>query len=385
MIKKYLKKVVNNYSSNDYQTLNLINLSSDNLIHNYNLFKNLNPKLQIIPVLKANAYGHGIKQVASILNSTDCPMIAVDGYFEASKLIDISSKRLLVLGYILETNFHLLNTKRCSFVVQDLKTIKELNKLGKKVNIHIEINSGMNRLGTDPEQIEEFLKVIGESRNISLEGVMSHLADADNEIDNSFSLRQVEIFDQTVSKILDYGFKPKYIHIAQTAGSTKVTSKFATTMRLGIGLYGLSPLNSKDKYSKLLSDLRPVLNFETTLIKKINLKPGDRVSYNGIFEAKKNMTVGVLPMGYYEGIPRALSNVGLVKYKDQYLKIVGRVCMNHVIVDLENLSIDIGEKIEFISSNKTDKNSVENICKANNLFNYSLVTGLSESTRRRIV
>jgi alanine racemase len=156
-------------------------------------------------------------------------------------------------------------------------------------------------------------------------------------------------------------------------------------MRLGIGLYGLSPLNSKDKYSKLLSDLRPVLNFETTLIKKINLKPGDRVSYNGIFEAKKNMTVGVLPMGYYEGIPRALSNVGLVKYKDQYLKIVGRVCMNHVIVDLENLSIDIGEKIEFISSNKTDKNSVENICKANNLFNYSLVTGLSESTRRRIV
>jgi alanine racemase len=385
MIKKYLKKVASNYSSNDYQTLNLINLSSDNLIHNYNLFKNLNPKLQIIPVLKANAYGHGIKQVASILNSTDCPMIAVDGYFEASKLIDISSKRLLVLGYILETNFHLLNTKRCSFVVQDLKTIKELNKFGKKVNIHIEINSGMNRLGTDPEQIEEFLKVIGESRNISLEGVMSHLADADNEIDNSFSLRQVEIFDQTVSKILDYGFKPKYIHIAQTAGSTKVTSKFATTMRLGIGLYGLSPLNSKDKYSKLLSDLRPVLNFETTLIKKINLKPGDRVSYNGIFEAKKNMTVGVLPMGYYEGIPRALSNVGLVKYKDQYLKIVGRVCMNHVIVDLENLSIDIGEKIEFISSNKTDKNSVENICKANNLFNYSLVTGLSESTRRRIV
>ncbi len=385
MIKKYLKKVVSNYSSNDYQTLNLINLSSDNLIHNYNLFKNLNPKLQIIPVLKANAYGHGIKQVASILNSTDCPMIAVDGYFEASKLIDISSKRLLVLGYILETNFHLLNTKRCSFVVQDLKTIKELNKLGKKVNIHIEINSGMNRLGTDPEQIEEFLKVICESRNISLEGVMSHLADADNEIDNSFSLRQVEIFDQTVSKILDHGFKPKYIHIAQTAGSTKVISKFATTMRLGIGLYGLSPLNSKDKYSKLLSDLRPVLNFETTLIKKINLKPGDRVSYNGIFEAKKNMTVGVLPMGYYEGIPRALSNVGLVKYKDQYLKIVGRVCMNHVIVDLENLSIDIGEKIEFISSNITDKNSVENICKANNLFNYSLVTGLSESTRRRIV
>ena len=385
MIKRHIKKLVENLSTNKYKTLNTIELSRRNLLNNYLIFKNNNPRFSIIPVLKANAYGHGIVQVAKILDDTDCSMLAVDGYFEASKIKDMTNKKILVLGYILPDNFSLLDTKKCSFVIQDLESIKKMNSLGKPVNVHIEINTGMNRLGFQPEELSQTLALISSLEYINLEGVMTHLADADNEVDDSYSVNQVALFDKELDKIISYGFNPKYIHIAQTAGSIKVKSRHANSMRLGIGLYGLNPLSIKDKKYNNLSELRPVLSFESTLIKKINLKKGDRVSYSGIFTAPKDMTIGVLPLGYYEGIPRQLSNKGFVKHGEIFLPITGRVCMNHIMISLEGVDLSVGDKINIISNNNQDNNSVEQICQINNLFNYSLVTCLAESTKRVIV
>ena len=383
MIRRHIKKLIGTISSNDYKTLNTIEISRSRLLSNYSLFRK-NTSLGIIPVLKANAYGHGISQVAEILNDTDCELIAVDGYFEASKILDVTKKKILVLGYILPENFHLLNVSKCSFVIQDIEGLKRINDMNKPVNVHIEINTGMNRLGIDPSELDSFLDHIGRYSNINLEGVMTHLADADNEVDSSYSVSQAELFDKSVEQILSLGFNPKYIHIAQTAGSVKIQSKYANTMRLGIGLYGLNPLSIKDKSHNNLSELKPVLSFTTTIVKKSDLKKGDRVSYNGIFSAPNDMTIGVLPLGYYEGIPRQLSNVGLVKHGDKYLPIVGRVCMNHIMISLEGQDLYVGDKLIVISNNSEDKNSVQQICMDHDLFNYSLVTCLSESTRRVI-
>ena len=383
MIRRHIKKLYSSISSNDYKTLNTIEISRSRLLSNYSLFRK-NTSLGIIPVLKANAYGHGISQAAEILNDTDCELIAVDGYFEASKIRDVTKKKILVLGYILPENFHLLDVSKCSFVIQDIEGLKRINDMNKPVNVHIEINTGMNRLGIDPDELGSFLNHIGRYSNINLEGVMTHLADADNEVDSSYSVSQVELFDKSVEQILSLGFNPKYIHIAQTAGSVKISSKYANSMRLGIGLYGLNPLSSKDKSYNNLSALKPVLSFTTTIVKKSNLIKGDRVSYNGIFTAPNDMTIGVLPLGYYEGIPRQLSNVGLVKHGDNFLPIVGRVCMNHIMISLEGQDLSVGDKLTVISNDVSDKNSVQQICKDHDLFNYSLVTCLSESTRRVI-
>jgi alanine racemase len=311
--------------------------------------------------------------------------MAVDGYFEAAKIRDITNHKILVLGYIKPENSKLLDTKKCSFVVQDIKMLMSLGKLHRPVNVHLELNTGMNRLGLAPNELENYLNVLSSHKSLTLEGVMTHLADADNEASDEFTDQQTRLFDKAVESIFGMGFKPKYIHIAQTAGSTKVNSKYANSMRIGIGIYGINPLSLADRHHKDLEGLSPVLDLKSTVIKVIDLKPGDRVSYNGIFTAPEQMRIGVLPLGYYEGIPRELSDKGVITFGDEVLSIVGRVCMDHTMIDLSDSKVDVGSVVTVISSEPDRPNSIEQICKNFGLFSYSLMTGLSNSTRRIIV
>jgi alanine racemase len=385
MFRKQVKKIIEKASSNDYLTLNLVTLSRSNLINNVQVIQNQHSGFTVIPVLKANAYGHGLREIADILNDSDCSHLAVDGYFEASRIRDITKHRILVLGYIRPENVKLLDLKKCSFVVQDIAGLKSFNSLGKPVRVHIELNTGMNRLGLQPDELDSYLNALKKLKNITLEGVMTHLADADNPTSDSYTKQQTELFDHLVSRIARAGFKPKLIHIAQTAGSTKVSSKYANAIRLGIGLYGISPLHPPDKNAEDLSKLKPVLELKSTIIKVLDLKKGDRVSYNGIFKAPKSMKIAILPLGYYEGIPRQLSNKGIVTYEDQELPIIGRVCMNHTMIDIGSSDLRVGDEVTVISRIPSDPNSINNICSKNGLFNYSLMTGISSDTRRSVI
>ncbi len=385
MLRGKIKSIIKSLSGNKFSTLNIIEISKSSIINNFDIIQNNNPNFSIIPVLKANAYGHGIIQVAKILNSVNCDFLAVDGYFEAAKINNISKHKILVLGYIKPVNFNLLNTKKCSFVIQDIEGLKSLGLYKKPVNIHIELNTGMNRMGLQVDEINEYLNEVKKYSNINIEGIMTHLADADNDRDNSYTLGQVKVFDNLVDKILGLGFNPKYIHIAQTAGSVKVVSRHANSLRLGIGLYGISPLSKKDKHSKCLNGLKPALKFTSTIVKVIALKKGDRVSYNGIFDAPRKMNIAVLPLGYYEGIPSSLSNIRSVSFNNKFLPIVGRICMNHTMINIEGIDLKFGDVVTVISDRPDDLNSINCLAINHDLFRYSLMTGFSESTRRIIV
>lgn len=367
-----------------YKTLNTIELSRTAMLHNVALLLQQHPSFGIIPVLKSNAYGHGLREVAEILNGADCAFLAVDGYFEAAKIRYITRHRLLVLGYILPENVFLVDTERCSFVVQDIAGLEAFGKLDRPVNVHLELNTGMNRLGLSVKELGPYLETFKQFPNLRLEGVMSHLADADNDTDNSFTERQVEVFDRQVDQIRDAGFEPEIVHIAQTAGSTKARSQYANAVRLGIGLYGLNPLDTKDDRYRELAGLRPVLSLKGTIIKVIDLKPGDTVGYNRTFVAKRAMRIGVLPLGYYEGLPRELSNVGILTAQGRDLPIVGRVSMNHVMVELNN-DLGVGDQVTVFSSDPSQPNAVANIASRHHLFTYSLATSLASSIRRSIV
>lgn len=385
MIKKHIKKIIKALSPNRYQPLNHIEINKGRLLHNLAFLQRVHPNFHIIPVLKANAYGHGLAQISQILNSADCDLLAVDGYFEASKIREITRHKILVMGYIKPENVKLLDTKRCSFVVQDTDGLITLGALNKPVNIHIELNTGMNRLGLQPDELDKYLQTLKALPKLKLEGIMTHLADADNETSNLFTDNQVLLFDSLVESILNQGFEPKYIHIAQTAGSTKAVSKYANSLRIGIGLYGINPLAPNDKHFTDLDELLPVLELKSEIIKVLELKAGDKVSYNGTFVADKPMRIGVLSLGYYEGVPRELSNCGTATSGNLKLPIVGRVCMNHTMIDLSSSNLKVGDEVTIISNNPDQPNSIAGICKLHKLFNYSLLTNLSDSVRRIIV
>jgi alanine racemase len=383
MLRRYAKKALYHFKDSSYTPLNRIELDRSRLLHNFQYVQSRHPEAEIIPVLKGNAYGHGLEQIAEILNEAPCRMLAVDGYFEAARLRDISKHHFLVMGYILPANAKLLDTKRCSFVVQDTACLEAFGKLKRPVRIWLELNTGMNRMGLQSDELEAYLETVKQYPHLELEGVMSHLADADNS-DDSFTERQVREFDTRVREILSAGFKPRYISLAQTAGSTKARSQYANAIRLGIGLYGINPLQPDDPKYQELQALKPVLELKSTVIKVISLQKGDKVSYNGIFTAPRNMQIGVLPLGYYEGLPRELSNVGFVTYQDKPLPIVGRICMNHTMIDITATDVEVGSEVTLLNKEPVQLSSVIERQNHHKLFAYSQLTNLS-STIRRIV
>lgn len=366
-----------------YQPLNTVELSRSALLGNFDLLKKLSPG-EVIPVVKANAYGHGLREVVQILKARQFPYLAVDGYFEALKIREVSRQPVLVMGAIGTENYSHLETTGFSYVVSSLLTLEALARRRRKVTIHIEVDTGMHRHGVDLSQLGRLLKTVRAHPQLQLEGVMSHLADADNA-DNSYTEAQVAKFDQAVEVVLRAGLKPKWLHLAQTPGSAKVKSKYANAIRPGIGMYGINPLTPPDPAYKKLQALRPVMSIKSRIGLVRHLKPGDRVSYNGIFKAKKPMRMGVLPLGYSEGIPRSLANQGLFKAGRHYLPVIGKVCMNHTMIDLKATTLREGDPVIVISNNPKDKNSVRQLCQRFNYFNYRFLTAISPTIRRVIV
>lgn len=368
-----------------FAVFNEITISRSAILHNFDFFSSLTNSGQVIPVLKSNAYGHGIAEVVEILKDREPPYIAVDGYYEGLVVRDASRKQaVLVMGAIQPDNFKNMSFRKLAFVVHDEDTIEALARTGRKVKVHIEIDTGMTRHGIAPNNLPDILALISRYKNLEMEGVMSHLADADNPTDNSFTDEQARIFDSAVELIQNSGFRPKYIHIAQSAGSVKVKSKYANTLRIGIALYGISPLEQVDT-NKGLRELRPALSLTSAITKINTIEKGTTVSYGRTYTANSTSKIGIIPLGYYEGLPRALSNKGQVKFNDSSLPIVGRVCMNHAMINLKNSAANVGDKVTIISSDINSKVSVDAICKKHNLFNYGLLVGLNQNVRRKIV
>ncbi len=367
----------------DFAVHNRIEVSRAAVLHNVELFERLGGK-QVIPVLKGNAYGHGIRQVAEALKGKKLPYIAVDGYFEALRVREVSKQPVLVMGAILPQNFKRLKYDNFAFVVGDEVTINALGKTGKRVKVHLECNTGMNRYGAKPDEMAKLTKLILSYKNLTLEGVMSHLADSDGT-DPATVDAAVEYFDKCVEDVRAAGGNPKMLHVAQSAGSLKAKSKYANAVRLGIGLYGINPFPKNHALHNKLKDLKPALRLVSTITKVIDLQKGDKVSYNYTFTAPKPMKIGVLPLGYFEGVNRALSNRGVVKIGNAFTPIVGRVCMNHTMLSLEGLDAKVGDEVVVYSNNPADKNAIDRIAAEQDLFNYTLLTSLSSDVRRVLV
>ncbi|HSX33364.1 MAG TPA: alanine racemase [Candidatus Saccharimonadales bacterium] len=366
-----------------YATHNRLEVSRAALLHNLDLFAGRSG-LPAIPVLKGNAYGHGITQVATALRSRQLPYIAVDGYFEALRVREVSRQPVLIMGAILPENYKRLRYDDFAFVVHDAASIHALGKTGKRVKVHLEANTGMNRYGAGPDEITQLTRLILSYKNLQLEGVMSHLADSDGD-DPATVDTAVEQFDACVDTVRAAGARPTLFHVAQSAGSLRAKSQYANAFRLGVGLYGINPFPHGHQLHAQLQDLQPVLQLVSTITKVIELQKGDSVSYNYTFTAPKAMKIGVLPLGYYEGVNRALSNRGVVKIGKQFTPIVGRVCMNHTMISLDGVSARVGDEVVVYSNNSGDENAIDRIASDHHLFNYTLLTALSRDLRRLLV
>lgn len=366
----------------DYRTLNRIEISRDDLIQNYRYLSSLNRKIKIAPVLKSNAYGHGAVLVAKILDNIGTPFICVDSLYEAYELYKAKIKTpILIMGYTDPQNFKVKKLP-FSYAVFDLETARVLNKYQPNCGIHIFADTGMNREGISLYELPQFLTHLKQFKNLKIEGLMSHLAMAEKPHD-SLTKKQVNNFPYVQQIVRKAGFKPKWIHISNSSGllnlpyvSIQHKPVVGNLARVGLALYGISDN----------PNLKPVLALKSKIIQIKRLQKGDRVGYGGTYKAKKDVLLGVLPIGYCDGVDRRLSNKGSVLINGIVCPIIGRVSMNITTVDITKaVDPQVGQEVFVYSNNRTDKNSIENAAKICHTIPYDLLVHLTASTRRVIV
>lgn len=352
--------------SRKMKVLNTIELSSSALRHNYRYFAKKHPESKICPVLKSNAYGHGLIEIAEMCSKLNPPYLIVDSFYEAFEIKKAGIKTpCLIIGYTLPENYKHMSFANIAVTILDVATIHALGRLNKKVKVHLKIDTGMHRQGVSLDELDEALNLISQYKKLELEGVCTHFADADN-LKKTFTSKQVQKFKKAVKNI-----DVKWKHASATAGAGIVFSKDFNMIRLGLGIYGDSFIEKDAK------KLRPVMKFSSTLIDIKNIKKGDCVSYGCTFTAKQNMKIGIIPAGYYEGVDRRLSNKGYVYYGKTKCKILGRVCMNLTVIDLCKVKgARKGARVDFINDNVRE---IAYLCET---ISYVVWTKIAPTIRR---
>lgn len=376
-----LKKIIKNiWFRKKYQPLVKVLVFQNRLKENLAIFSRQYPAVQFAPVLKSNAYGHGLLQVAQILQRENFPFFVVDSMFEAYALKAQGIKKpVLVIGYSTFDQVLGIGGKNIAITIVSLGQLEELSeKLKKKTICHLKIDTGMHRQGIMPEDVVRAIELIKLNKNISLEGVCSHFADADGE-DKNFSKKQIEIWKEAVEIFKQNFSSVKYFHIANSAGVKFSKNLEANVVRLGIGLYGF------DQSGEVFG-LKPAMELKTIISGIKYIKNGDFVGYNHTFQANYDMKIATLPVGYFEGVDRRLSSKGYVKIKGEFCPILGRVSMNIISVDVSLVpNIKVGDEAVVVSVNMEDKNSVENIARECDTIPYEILVHIPSHLRREII
>lgn len=243
----------------------------------------------------------------------------------------------------------------------------------------------MNRQGFDPKDIPQVLSLLQNNPQIKTTGLLTHFSDADGS-DNSYTQKQHRCFVSCLDKFAESGVSPKWIHCSNSAGLSKIIDSKINASRAGIGLYGLNPLETTDTNHEHYQKLKPVLSFETTITHIRSIKPGEFVGYGNTHKAHKETRVATIPVGYYEGVPRIMSNVGVCSTTNGLaLPILGRVSMNLITLDTTEADLHVGDKVLVYSSNTFYPNTVLIDAKLSGDIPYELTTNLKPHITRVVV
>lgn len=371
-----------------YEVLNEITISQDALLHNYHYFTGRS-HTHIAPVLKSNAYGHGLSQIGQFVDSViHAPFMCVDSLYEAYTLYDIGvTTPILIMGYTDPRNFDVWKKLPFIFGISDIESLQALSKYQPTARIHIKIDTGMHRLGIQKPEVLSFIEVLRGCSSLKVEGIFSHLSQADDPRKKTYTKNQITAFRDMAAEFERAGYTFRWKHIAATAGAEVVDDPYFNLARIGLGLYGYSPFGPHtNEGRRQRQELKPALTLTSRIAQVKSIEVGSQVGYGGIYTAKQRETIAILPLGYNEGIPRALSDVGEVTVGGVQCPIIGRVSMNMTDIKLtRNTHAAPGDPVVVISPDAQANNSVYQMAKYTDTIPYEVLTSLHPSVRRRLI
>lgn len=364
-----------------------IEISSKAIKHNLDQLKKIiKPSTQIMPIIKANAYGHGFIEIAKILVKLKVKWVGVASLEEALELRENNIKtRILVLSFYNQKLLNQAVQKNITLTIYSYEVAEKINSISKKLKkvtpIHFKIDTGTSRLGLLANDSVESILRITKLSNIKIEGLFSHLADAENP-NQKFTKKQTSIFNKVVKELEINKVKINYKHLACSAAVFLNKDTHKDIVRYGISLYGMWSIKEdnkivKDIYKKVT--LKPVLSWYTKIIQIKKLEAGSSVGYGQSYKTIKKTRIALIPVGYYDGYDRKLSNIGEVLIKGKRCKVIGKVCMNLTIIDVTKInSLKTGDIVTLIGKNRGQFITANELADKVGTINYEILTRINK-------
>jgi alanine racemase len=353
----------------------LINLVT--LTHNIEIIRSyLQPTTNILVAIKANAYGHGAARVGQHLESLGVSWFGVATVHEALELRKSINANILIFSPVYKNITELVDYNVALTVADEssLGVIKQAD-VEKKVRVHLKVDTGMGRLGLSWKEAAELAKKIVSTKNVELEGVWTHFAASDAD-DKTFTLKQLENFQNFLGELRKEAIEPQLIHTANSAATLAFPESHFDLVRPGIAVYGY---HSSPVAQKLEPRLTPVMTLTApiTFIKKV--KAGTPISYSSMWTAPNDTTIATVRIGYADGYPRLLTNKAEVWIQNQLRPVAGRVCMDQIMIDVGDLNVSIGERVTLFGPEGIDAETLGN---RYGTISYDVLTGISSRVER---
>lgn len=367
-----------------------IEIDREALVHNFMLYAELLGEDRLAPVVKSNAYGHGLAEVYQALASLPLSWLCVNYLQEASLLRQLKYQgRILIVGPVLKVDLEEAHKLRADVIIGNQETLEAWRLMAPRPSMHLKVDTGLSRRGFQPEQLPSLAEELKPYRE-QFVGLATHFANVEDVSETSFAMLQLQRLLAAQALFKQEGFQ-LLTHAASSASSLLLEPARLDLCRVGISLYGLWPSRlTKLSYRGFLGrdtfDLRPVLSWRTRLMEVKVIENGDFVGYGCTFKATRNMKVGVISVGYYEGYPWIAGGRGAyVLIRGKRCPLLGRVCMNMAIVDLENArGVKPGDQVTLLGKEGQETISAEQLASWAETINYEVVTRLPPNIPRSL-
>lgn len=355
----------------------------DAMIYNYNKIKSKVGNKKILPVLKASGYGIGAKNVKKFLDKANIDVVGTAFVDEGIVLragLQYNGE-IIVLNQPSKEDINNIIDHNITVGICYYEFAKELNrqaeKKGVKAKIHIELETGMGRTGIQQKELEKFIKQVKELKNIEVEGIYTHFATSDSDLD--YAKKQIDIFNKMAEKIKNEFKQIKYIHCANSGAILNLEDYPGNMVRPGIMIYGYYP--SEELKEKI--ELKPICTLKSKISFIKEVEKEESISYGRTYITSKRTKIANVPIGYADGIKRALSNKGHVVINGKKAPIVGTICMDSFMIDVTEFdNVKIGDDV-YIWDNKNI--TVDDIAKECQTINYEILSTISNRVIRRII
>lgn len=349
----------------------------------------LRKEVKLMAVIKSNAYGHGWLEVASMARQAGVKWFGVDSVDEGLILRKAGFKEsILIMGYTRPAQIENVISHGLDFVAYDLNVLQAVKRLSERgvlkkfpAYIHLKVETGTVRQGLAGEALIDFASRASKISGLSIRGVYTHFANIEDTTDHVFANRQLENFDQALKELRTIGCDPLIKHTACSAAAFLFPETHFNLIRMGISLYGhWSSKETRAVAQKQHKDivLKPALTWKTVIAQIKDVPKGTAVGYGLTEKVTRRSKIAVLPVGYWDGYDRKLSGLGNVLIRGKRCKVVGRICMNMMMVDVTDVKgATVEDEAVLLGSQKKDVITAEELAGKIGTINYEVITRIN--------